>query len=85
MSFKRVILVALLGLAALGIGAAALVLGALGLACVGLTRLALRRGKPTESAALPAPRTGRELQRVRPQTPKGEKAGPDIIVRRYYP
>ena len=58
MSFKRVVLVALLGLAALGIGAAALVLGALGLACVGLARLALRRGKQAESAALPAPRTG---------------------------
>ncbi len=84
MSYKRIILIALLALASLGIGAAAAVLGGLCLVCVGLARRALRHGKPTENAALPAPRTGRELQRVRPATPGQEKTGPQVIIRRYH-
>jgi hypothetical protein len=78
-------LVVLLALSALGIGAAALVLGGLGLVCVGLARLALRRGRQADNAALPAPLTGRELQRVKPPPPDGADAGPDIVVRRYRP
>jgi hypothetical protein len=85
MSFKRIILVALLALTALGVGATALLLGGVGLACLGLARLALRRGRQPEISALPAPRTGRELQRVRPQTPDGEPDGPQVSVRRYHP
>ena len=81
MSFKRAMLVFCLALAALGIGATALVLGGLGLACVGLARLALRRGKQAENAALPAPRTGRELQRTEPAASDRPRA----VIRRYHP
>ena len=84
MSFKKMILVAFLALTALGVGTAALLLGGVGLACLGLARLALRRGKPEENPALPAPRTGRELKRVEPRERDAPPDGPQSRGKDYY-
>lgn len=85
MSFKRIILLGVLALGALGLGLTAAIVGGLCLAFVGVARWALRGSQPEPKSVLPAPRTGRELSRVRRMGADEEANRVQVSVRRYHP